>query len=136
MVRLIMGLKGSGKTKKLLEIVNDAVDNEHGDIVFIERTAKLTYDIPHKVRLIDASQYDFNGYDFLKGYISGLYSANYDITHIFIDNVLQIIGKDVDKETEDFFEWCEVFGIKEHVKFTMTISVDINKATERISKYF
>jgi len=136
MVRLIMGLKGSGKTKKLLELVNEAVDCEHGDIVFIERTAKLTYDIPHKVKLIDASQYDFNGYDFLKGYISGLYSANYDITHIFIDSVLQIIGKDIDKEAEDFFEWCEVFGLKEHIKFTMTIGVDINRATERISKYF
>ena len=136
MVRLIMGLKGSGKTKRLLEIVHDAVDTEHGDIVFIERTAKLTYDIPHKVRLIDASQYDFNGYDFLKGYISGLYSANYDITHIFIDSVLSIIGKDIDLDAEDFFEWCEVFGIKEHVKFTMTISIDINKATERICKYF
>ena len=131
-----MGLKGSGKTKKLLELVHDAVDCEHGDIVFIERTAKLIYDIPHKVRLIDASQYDFNGYDFLKGYISGLYSANYDITHIFIDSVSQIIGRDIDRDAEDFFEWCEVFGIKEHVKFTMTISVDINKATERINKYF
>ena len=136
MVRLIMGLKGSGKTKQLLELVNDAVDNEHGDIVFLERTAKLIYDIPHKVRLIDASQYGFNGFDFLKGYISGLYSANYDITHIFIDNVLQIIGKNVDSEAEDFFEWCENFGIRENVKFTMTVSVDINKATDRIRKYF
>ena len=136
MVRLIMGLKGSGKTKKLLEMVHDAVDSEHGDIVFIERSAKLIYDIPHKVRLIDASQYGFNGYDFLKGYISGLYSANYDITHIFIDSVLQIIGKDIDDEAEEFFEWCEQFGLKEHVRFTITISVDINKATDRIRKYF
>ena len=131
-----MGLKGSGKTKKLIELVNDAVDNEHGDIVFIERTAKLTYDIPHKVRLIDASQYEFDGFDFLKGFISGLHSANYDITHIFIDNVLQIIKKDVDDEAEDFFDWCEKFGLKEHVKFTITISVDINLATERIKRYF
>jgi len=136
MVRLIMGLKGSGKTKKLVEIVHDAVDNEHGDIVFLECKAKLTYDIPHKVRLIDASHYDFNGFDFLKGYISGLYSANYDITHIFIDNVLQIIDRDVDEEAESFFEWCESFGIKENVKFTMTVSVDINKATDRIRKFF
>ena len=136
MVRLIMGVKGSGKTKKLIELVNEAIDNEHGDTVCIARTAKFTYDIPHKVRLIDASQYDFNGYDFLKGYISGLYSANYDITHIFIDSVLQIIGKGVDNDAEDFFEWCEDFGIKEHIKFTITISVDINKATERIKKYF
>ena len=136
MVRLIMGSKGSGKTKKLLELVSDAVDNENGDIVCIERAAKLTYDIPHKVRLIDASQYEFNGFDFLKGFICGLYSANYDITHIFIDNVLRIIGREVDKEAEDFFEWCEEFGLKEHIKFTITISVDINKATDRIKKYF
>jgi len=131
-----MGSKGSGKTKKLLELVSDAVDNENGDIVCIERAAKLTYDIPHKVRLIDASQYEFNGFDFLKGFICGLYSANYDITHIFIDNVLRIIGREVDKEAEDFFEWCEEFGLKEHIKFTITISVDINKATDRIKKYF
>jgi len=136
MVKLIMGLKGSGKTKKLIELVNTAVDNEHGDIVCIERTAKLTYDIPHKVRLINASQYGFDGYDFLKGFISGLHSANYDITHVFIDNVLQIINRDVDEDAEEFFEWCESFSKKEHVKFTITISVDINKATERIKKYF
>ena len=136
MVRLIMGLKGSGKTKQLIELVNDAVDHENGDIVFIERSSKLKYDIPHKVRLIDASQYEFNGFDFLKGYISGLYSANYDITHIFIDNVLSIIGKDVGEEAENFFEWCEVFGLKEHVKFTITISVDINKATDKIRRFF
>jgi len=136
MVKLIMGLKGSGKTKQLVELVNEAVDNENGDIVCIERSAKLTYDIPHKVRLIDASQYEFDGYDFLKGFISGLHSANYDITHIFIDNVLQIIKKDVDEESEDFFEWCEAFGKKEHVKFTITINSDITKATERIKRYF
>jgi len=136
MVRLIMGLKGSGKTKQLIELVNDAVDTEHGDIVFIERAAKLTYDIPHKVRLIDASQYELKSYDSIKGFICGLYSANYDITHIFIDNVLRIIDRDVDEDAEDFFDWCETFGLKEHIKFTITISVDINKATDRIKRYF
>jgi len=136
MVKLIMGLKGSGKTKQLIELVHEAVDSERGDIVCIERTTKLLYDIPHKVRLIDASQYGFDGYDFLKGFISGLHSANYDITHIFIDSVLRMIGRDVDAEAEEFFEWCENFSKKEHVKFTITISVDINKATERIKKYF
>ena len=136
MVKLIMGLKGSGKTKQLVQLVRKAVDEEHGDIVFIERSAKLTYDIPYMVRLIDASQYGFDGYDFLKGFISGLHSANYDITHIFIDSVLQIIKKEVDDDAEDFFEWCEKFSKKEHAKFTITISEDIAKATERIKKYF
>lgn len=136
MVKLIMGLKGSGKTKQLIELVKKAVDEEHGDVVCIEKGTKLTYDIPHKVRLIEASHYEFGGYDFLKGFISGLYSANYDITHIFIDSVLKIINAKVDAETEEFFDWCENFSVRENVKFTMTISEDINLATERIKKYF
>ena len=136
LVKLIMGLKGSGKTKQLIELVNQAVDEEQGDVVCIEKGSKLTYDIPHKVRLIEASQYDFNGYDFLKGFISGLYSANYDITHIFIDSVLKIVDADVDADTEDFFDWCASFSERENVKFTMTISADIALATDRIKKYF
>ena len=136
MVRLIMGLKGSGKTKKLIELVNEAVDDEHGDIVCIERNNKLTYDIPHKVRLIDASQYGFDGYDFLKGFISGLHSANYDITHIFIDSVLRMIGREIDKDAEDFLDWCELFSIKENVKFTITISADKALATDRLKVFF
>ena len=136
MVKLIMGLKGSGKTKQLIELVNNAVEVEQGDVVCIEKGTKLTYDIPHRVRLIEAAQYDFDGYDFLKGFISGLYSANYDITHIFIDSVLRIIGEDVDARTEDFFDWCDSFSERENVKFTMTISADVALATDRLKKYF
>jgi len=136
LVKLIMGLKGSGKTKQLIELVNKAVGEENGDVVCIEKGAKLTYDIPYKVRLIEASQYEFDGYDFLKGFISGLHSANYDITHIFIDSVLRIINMEVDGKAEDFFDWCEGFSIRENVKFTITISADITLATDRIKKYF
>ena len=136
LVKIIMGLKGSGKTARLIELVCKAVEEEHGDIVCIEKGARLTFDIPYKVRLIDASQYGFNGYDFLKGFISGLYSANYDITHIFIDSILRIIGEDVDGRAEDFFDWCEDFSKREQVKFTFSISADISRATERIKKYF
>jgi len=131
-----MGLKGSGKTAQLIDLVLKAAEEEHGDVVFIERDARLTYDIPYKVRLIEAAQYDFNGYDFLKGFISGLHSANYDITHIFVDSVLRIIGADVNETAEDFFDWCAEFSDRENVKFTFTISADINLATDRIKKYF
>ena len=131
-----MGLKGSGKTAQLIEMVRKAVEEERGDVVCIEKEARLTYDIPHKVRLIDASQYDFNDYDFLKGFISGLYSANYDITHIFIDSVLRIINANVDVRAEDFLAWCERFSDREGVKFTFTISADIALATDGINKYF
>ena len=136
MVKIIMGLKGSGKTKLLIDLVNKAVDEEHGDVVCIEKGSKLTYDIPHKVRLVEASLYEFEGYDFLKGFISGLHSANYDITHIFIDSVLRIIDMEVDSKAEDFFDWCESFSEQENVKFTITVSADIALATDRIKKYF
>jgi hypothetical protein len=131
-----MGRKGSGKTKQLIELAYKAVDEEHGDVVCIEKGAKLIYDIPHKVRLIEASQYDFDGYDFLKGFICGLYSANYDTTHIFIDSVLRIIGVDADSRAEDFLDWCENFSQREQVKFTLTFSSDVGQATDRMKKYF
>ena len=131
-----MGLKGSGKTAQLIELVNKAIEEEQGDVVCIEQGARLTYDIPHKVRLIDSTHYEFSGYDFLKGFISGLYSANYDITHIFIDSVLKIIGVGIDGNAEDFLDWCEQFSSREGVKFTITVSADIALATDRIRKYF
>jgi len=135
LVKLIMGLKGSGKTKSLIKLINEAIDSEHGDIVCIERAQKMTYDIPYTVRLIDASQYAFDGYDFFKGFLSGLHSANYDITHIFIDNVLRIIGRELDIDAEDFFEWCDKFSIKENVSFTITITEDMALASEGLKRF-
>jgi hypothetical protein len=136
MVKLIMGLKGSGKTKQLIELVNKAVDEESGAIVFIEKGAKLTHDIPHSVRLVESTPYGFDGYDFLKGFISGLHAANYDTTHIFIDSALKIIGAEPDERIGGFLEWCEGFSDRENVKFTITISADISLATDKMKKYF
>ena len=135
MVKLIMGLKGSGKTKQLIELVKIADEYEQGDVVCVEKGSKLTYDIPHTVRLIEASQYKLEGYDFLKGFISGMHSANYDITHIFIDSVLKIVGVNLDERAEEFLEWCENFGKRENVKFTLTFSADIANVTGRMLKY-
>ena len=131
-----MGLKGSGKTAQLTELVRKALEEENGDIVVVEKGNRLTYDIPHKVRLIDASQYGFNGYDFLKGFISGLHSANYDLTHIFIDSILRIIDVSYDDKTDDFFVWCESFSDRENVKFTFTVSAEVTHATDRAKKFF
>ena len=131
-----MGLKGSGKTKNLIEMIRKAEEEEDGDVVCIEKGEKLRYDIPYKVRLVEASQYDFDGYDYLKGFISGLYSANYDITHIFIDSVLRIINTEYDDRADDFLKWCEKFAKRENVKFTITFSTDVSLASEACKKYF
>ena len=90
MVKVIMGLKGSGKTKQMIELINAAAGTEHGNVVAIERGPKLTFDLHYKIRLIDSGSFEIHNYDFMKGFISGLYAGNYDITHIFIDSLGKI----------------------------------------------
>ena len=137
MVRVIMGVKGTGKTKQMIDLINTAVQNEHGNVVCIERGPKLTYDINYKIRLVEASHYDMGSYDFLKGFISGLYAGNYDITHIFIDSLTKIVGSEAtDHAVEDFLDWLNSFSEKNNIKFTVTISADESLATEGIKKYF
>ncbi len=137
MVRVIMGVKGTGKTKQMIELINTAVQNEHGNVVCIERGPKLTYDINYKIRLVEASHYEMKSYDFLKGFISGLYAGNYDITHIFIDSLTKIVPSEAtDMAVEDFLDWLNKFGEDNNIKFTVTISADTSLATDGVKKYF
>ncbi len=137
MVRVIMGVKGTGKTKQMIELINSAVHSENGNVVCIERGNKLTYDIHSKIRLVESSHYDMNSFDFLKGFISGLYAGNYDITHIFIDSLTKIVGVNAtDHEVEVFLDWLNRFAETNGLKFTVTISADASLATDGIKKYF
>ena len=135
MVRVIMGKKGAGKTKQMIEMINNAVQTEHGNVVCIEKGNKLTFDIHYQIRLVEASQYNVDSYTALKGFISGLYAGNYDISQVFIDNLCKTIGADVDVETEKFLNWLDVFGERNNIKFTVTISGDISSATDGMRKF-
>ena len=136
MIRVIVGKKGSGKTKQVIEMINSAVDTEHGNVVCIEKGEKLMLDISHKIRLVEASEYDIADYTAMKGFISGLYAGNYDITHIFIDSLTKIIGAEVNFETEKFLDWLNNFSQKNNIKFTITISDEESLVSEGIKKYF
>ena len=136
MIRVIVGKKGSGKTKQVIEMINSAVDTEHGNVVCIEKGEKLMLDISHKIRLVEASEYDIADYTAMKGFISGLYAGNYDITHIFIDSLTKILGVECNFETEKFLEWLENFSRKNGIKFTITISDEESLMSEGIKKYF
>ena len=136
MIRVIVGKKGSGKTKQVIEMINSAVDTEHGNVVCIEKGEKLMLDISHKIRLVEASEYDIADYTAMKGFISGLYAGNYDITHIFIDSLTKIIGTEVNFETEKFLDWLNAFSNKNGIKFTITISDEESLMSEGIKKYF
>lgn len=135
MVRLIMGVKGSGKTKQLIELINNAAKDEPGNVVCIEANRNMTYDIHYHIRLIDAQEYKLNSYELFRGFISGLCAGNYDITHVFIDNLCKTVGREVNAETETFLNWLDVFGEKNNVKFTVTVSADPSLATEGMQKF-
>lgn len=136
MVKVIMGLKGSGKTKQMVDTINAAVEQEAGHIVCIEKGSKLVYDIKSSVRLVRASDYPIGGYKYLQGFVSGLHAGDYDITHIFIDSLYKISVCDDTAETEAFLDWCDAFGKENHIDFTISISADAASAPDGVKKFF
>ncbi len=135
MVRVIMEGAGAGKTKQLIDLVNDAVNTEHGNVVCIERKPELTYNVHHDIRLVAASDYELNSIPVFKGFLSGMYAGNYDITHIFVDNLCKIVDNFDPVEIERFLNWLDIFGTKNNLKFTVTISARPELDTEGIRKY-
>ena len=137
MVRVIMGVKGTGKTKQMIELINNAAKSEAGSVVCIEHGSKLTYDIHYQIRLIEAKEYNLKNLDMLKGFVSGLHAGNYDITSVFIESLTKIVGVDPENElVEQFLDWLNDFGEKNGIKFTVTISADASLASEGVRKYF
>ena len=134
MIKVIMGLKGSGKTKKLIDSIKESVANAHGDVVCIEFGQKLTYDLPHKVRLVDSKEYGISTPEMLKGFLSGLHAGNFDITNVFIDNLYKTIGADK-AAGEEFVAWCAKFAADNNMEITITISEDPAEASEEMKKY-
>ena len=134
MIHVIMGLKGSGKTKKLLDSVHEAVANASGDVVCIEYGKKLTYDVNYRVRLVDSKEYGISNPCMLKGFLSGLHAGNFDITHVYIDNLYKTIGNDR-AEGEAFILWCAEFAKANNMEITVTVSDDPALASEEIKKF-
>jgi len=134
MIKVIMGLKGSGKTKKLLDAVHEAVANASGDVVCIEYGKKLTYDVNYRVRLVDSKEYGISNPCMLKGFLSGLHAGNFDITHVFIDNLYKTIGSDR-AAGEEFIAWCAEFAKVNNMEITMTVSDDPTLAGEAVKQY-
>ena len=132
MIHVIMGLKGSGKTKKLLDGINAAVAEAHGDVVCIEYGKHLTYDVSYKVRLVDSKEYGIKSPEMLKGFISGLHAGNFDITHVFIDNLYKTIGN---AAGEEFVAWAAKFAADNNMEITITVSEDPANVSETLKKF-
>ena len=135
MVRLIMGEKGTGKTKKLIELINASAAEENGNVVCIEAKSTMTFDIHYHVRLISADEYQITTYEGLRGFVSGLDAGNYDISHVYVDNLCKIVHSEDFAAVEKFLHWLDKFSDANTVKFTVTLTADASVATEGMRKY-
>ena len=132
MVTLLIGKKGAGKTKKLIQLANEAVAASQGNVVVIEKGAKLTYDITSKARLIDTEQYSVCGYDMLFGFISGICAGNYDVTDILVDSTFKICPDGVEG-IEDFTKKLQDLSETAQTNIVMLISADESELPSSIN---
>ena len=132
MIKLFIGAKGSGKTKTLIELVNNAVATSKGSVVCIEKGNKLQLDITYKARLIDTDVFGIADATALYGFIAGILASNSDITDLFIDSSLKICGDDA-VAFEAMLKKLE--GITKDVNLVMTASIAVEDCPAAIKAY-
>ena len=135
MVRLIMSGKGEGKTKQLMDMMTSAAETESGCMVCIEATQSMGFNLRHQTRMIDAGEYQLGSFEALRGFISGLYAGNYDISQMFIDNRCAIVKSEDTNLIDHFLVWMDTFGESCNIKFVVTISADPESATDVMRKF-
>lgn len=133
MIQLIVGSKGSGKTKKLIDQINASAKTTPGNIVCIEKSMKLTYDIDHAARLIDVDEYKISGYEMLYGFIAGVLAGNYDIVEVYLDGVLKLGNHDLEGLGGLLDKLAVLTG--DGVKMVVTVSADLEQLPESVKKY-
>ncbi|MBR4949758.1 MAG: ATP-binding protein [Clostridia bacterium] len=133
MIKLIVGKKGFGKTKTLIDLVNQAVKEKEGSVACIEKGVKLTYDISHKARLVNTEEFGVDNYESLYGFVAGMIASNYDIKSIFIDSITKICNDDM--EGFGFFLDKISEKITDTEEFVITVSADPAEVPDSVKKY-
>ena len=134
MIKLIIGIKGTGKTKTLIQMVNSALQTTGGNVVVLEKGEKLRYDIKYQARLVNTDEYYVSDAQSLYGFVAGLLASNHDITELFIDSALKICNNDL-PSFEKLVEELDVLTVKKDINVVMTASMPEEDATDLIKKY-
>ncbi len=134
MLKVILGKKGTGKTKALIEMVNKAAAEESGNVICIEFGDKLIHDIDHSARLIDITNYPVTTNEALEGFISGLLAGNYDIKQIYVDSLLKIVGEDLEAVGEALSKLEKLVAAND-ATLVLLVSADAETAPESVKKY-
>ncbi|MBQ7858587.1 MAG: hypothetical protein IJ347_00420 [Faecalibacterium sp.] len=133
MIKLIIGTKGSGKTKAMIDMINDNVKTTKGNVVVVEKGMKLTYDIAPAARLIDLDEYKISGGKMLYGFIAGLLASNYDITDIYVDGILKVMDHSLNKLGVVLDEIAAITG--DSVNAVITVSANEADLPSDVKKY-
>ncbi len=134
MISLILGHKGSGKTKHLIACVNEAIENSKGNVICVEKETKLTYDVNYRARLIAADDYEVKGYSAFYGFLAGICAGDHDITDVLVDATLRIGGRDYN-ELAKFLETVYELSSQQEKNFVFTVSADKEELPESIFNF-
>ncbi len=134
MLKLIIGIKGTGKTKTLISMVNEAVDASHGDVVCVEKGTKLRFDVKYQARLINVDDYYIDDAHSLFGFIAGILASNHDVTELFVDSALKICNNDV-AAFEELVTKVSKLSDNSGTRILFTVSMPLEEATETLRQY-
>ena len=134
MLKMIVGVKGTGKTKTLISMVNAATELSAGSVVCIEKGTNLRFNVKYQARLINVDEYSLTDAQSLYGFIAGVYASNQDITHIFVDGTYRICNKNID-EFEKFVLETAKFADEADINVVMTVSMPIDDIPESVRQY-
>ena len=134
MIKIICGTKGSGKTKKIIDAANGAIEKAKGHLIFITDTKRYMYDLKRDIRLIDVSDYSIAGEEALCGFIKGAIAGGYDNEYVYIDGVTRIAGKDI-KDMAQLFYMLEKVATLRSLTVTLTCSCAEEELPDFVKKY-
>ena len=134
MIKIIAGNKGSGKTKRLIDMTNDVAKTAAGNVVFLDKDNSYMYEIDRAVRFVNVNDYHVSSAEMFLGFLGGMLASNYDIGTIFIDAFLKLIKIDV-ADAGWFFESLEAYGKKHDVTFVLSVSADPETLPEAVKGY-
>jgi len=134
MISVIYGKKGTGKTKKILDLANEAVKVSTGELVFIDDDNSYMYDLRHEIRFVNATEYDVADPDTFMGFLCGILAGNYDMKQLFIDGFLRIVKTDM-AELEAFFAKLEDIAHRHGVDVVIAASAKDDEVPEFLKKY-
>ena len=133
MIKLLIGKKGSGKTKALISQVNSAAEVAKGNVIFISNnTSSAMYDVNRRVRMIDTTDFDIINYTEFEGFICGIISGNFDITDVFVDGLFKIVESDALDGLEKFLARLNKISEKFNISFVLSLSIDIDSAPDYV----